>query len=405
MTTTNGIQRPSVFAGRQAIFDPKGEVFGYELLYRSSEANQAIFADETTATHALLRTVMLDVGLDGLVGGRPAFINVPKAFLEQDLHHAIPRDRVVLEVRDNDPYGADLHVLMAMARRDGYRFALDGFDGTDGQAELLQLVDYVKVDLTKAPLHESLAFGKLLRDRGSTVIAQKVETLEQRDACIDLFNYMQGYFFQRPVVVQTTELATGRLATLQLLAEYSRPDATLEDFEAVINRDPNLTYRVLQLANSGYAGLPRRVDSLREALVFLGIRNVKNLALMASLNRVEDKPAELIASALVRAKTCEHFAIVAGAKGAAGFTTGLLSLIDVLTGIPLDEAVTELHLTDDVRDAILYRTGPLGPALRTAIACERASIEDLEQSDVEIDVASDAFRAAVRWADSVQQVA
>ena len=392
-----------VFVGRQAIFDRRNQVLGYELLYRTSEENRAQIVDETMATLSLMRSALLDIGLDGLVGTNLAFVNVSKSFLKNDLHQALPSDRVVLEVHD-DHSGGDLAVLISMAQRDGYRIAVDGHTLAYALDTQTDLVDYVKVDVSKQSLADVLDVARVLRTRGATLIAEKVETSVQHARCIEVFPYVQGYFFQVPVIVDRAELATDRVATLLLLAEYARPDATLEDFEAAVSRDPALTYRVLQLANSGYASLPKRVDSLRQALVFLGIRQVRNLALIASLNRVEDKPAELISSALVRAKTCEQLAAVAGVNASSAFTTGLLSLVDALTGIAMDEAMSTLNLTDEVRDAIVNRSGPLGRALHASIACERASVSELGESDVDVGQAADAFRAAVGWARALMRV-
>ena len=394
---------PRVFVGRQAIFDRRNQVLGYELLYRTSEENRAHIVDETMATLSLMRSALLDIGLDGLIGTNLAFVNVSKSFLANDLHQAMPCARVVLEVHDDHSSG-DLAVLIAMAQRDGYRVAVDDRTLTDALQGQLDFIDYVKIDISKRSIADVLDLARALRSRGVALIAEKVETSAQYARCVEVFPYVQGYFFQVPVIVDRAELATDRVATLLLLAEYSRPEATLEDFEAAVSRDPALTYRVLQLANSGYASLPKRVDSLRQALVFLGIRQVRNLALIASLNRVEDKPVELISSALVRAKTCEQLAAAAGTNTSSAFTTGLLSLVDALTGIGMEEAMATLNLTDEVRDAIVHRAGPLGRALHAAVACERASVQELHESEVEIGAAADAFRSAVGWANTLMRV-
>jgi putative nucleotidyltransferase with HDIG domain len=57
-----------------------------------------------------------------------------------------------------------------------------------------------------------------------------------------------------------------------------------------LSQDGALTARVLRLANSAYYGLSRRVLDVQEAVVVLGMRNVRNLALVASTYPWLSKP-------------------------------------------------------------------------------------------------------------------
>ncbi|OQX19005.1 MAG: signal transduction protein [Desulfobulbaceae bacterium A2] len=55
-------------------------------------------------------------------------------------------------------------------------------------------------------------------------------------------------------------------------------NTTMHDLEEVIRMDPGLVARLLQLVNSAYFGLSRRVDSITRALTLLGMKNLHNLA-------------------------------------------------------------------------------------------------------------------------------
>src|ERR1041384_2607075 len=61
------------YVGRQAIFDRRLNVVGYELLYRDSEENRARFDDVTRASAITMLTAFVELGLDNLVGSVPAF--------------------------------------------------------------------------------------------------------------------------------------------------------------------------------------------------------------------------------------------------------------------------------------------------------------------------------------------
>jgi len=56
------------------------------------------------------------------------------------------------------------------------------------------------------------------------------------------------------------------------------PNVTSEDVAQLIERDMAMVAKMLQLANSGYFGLPRRITRLSDAVGFLGFRMIENLA-------------------------------------------------------------------------------------------------------------------------------
>jgi HD-like signal output (HDOD) protein len=53
--------------------------------------------------------------------------------------------------------------------------------------------------------------------------------------------------------------------------------SSLEDIAAVVIRDPNLTARVLKLANSPYYGLAAKVDTVSRAVMLLGMGEIQKL--------------------------------------------------------------------------------------------------------------------------------
>lgn len=93
-----------------------------------------------------------------------------------------------------------------------------------------------------------------------------------------------GVFPKSPqdVVKNIGEIAMIPQVVMKVLDMTSNTRATTQELEEVIGKDQGLTSKVLTLANSSYYGLPRRVSSLREAVMFLGFRAVRNIAMTAS---------------------------------------------------------------------------------------------------------------------------
>lgn len=84
------------------------------------------------------------------------------------------------------------------------------------------------------------------------------------------------------ILRKTTDLPTLPKAALQVMRETDRPHSSAASVASLIGQDQAITARVLRLANSAYFGLSRQVGDLQEAVVILGMRNIRNLVIVAS---------------------------------------------------------------------------------------------------------------------------
>lgn len=83
------------------------------------------------------------------------------------------------------------------------------------------------------------------------------------------------------IVSKTSDLPTIPAAALKVMRETQSSSASAASVAKIIVTDQALSARVLRLANSAYYGLSRRIVDLPEAVVVLGMKSVKNLALVA----------------------------------------------------------------------------------------------------------------------------
>jgi EAL and modified HD-GYP domain-containing signal transduction protein len=113
---------------------------------------------------------------------------------------------------------------------------------------------------------------------------------------------------------------------------------------------------------------------------------------------------ELTRMAMSRARLCELLAKEAGVAraGQSLFLVGLLSLLDQLLEMPMEELVREMELAPDVRDALLYRSDFFGEVLALAEAYEDgawdAATALASSLGVEDDVVSARYMEALNWA-------
>ena len=231
-------------------------------------------------------------------------------------------------------------------------------------------------------------------------MAEKVETHEELEFCKSLgFHYYQGHFLCQPKLVTKRTVPTNRMAKLSLLAELNNPNADFDDLERIISRDVGLSYRFLRYINSAFFSLPHKVGSIRQALVLLGIGAVKKWATLLAMADIDDKPDELIVTALIRAKMCELVAATRPTREREEyFTVGLFSVVDALLDSPMDVVLSSLPLSDEAKEALQHHLGQKGFVLKAVLGYENASFDGLRALVPAGTSPQDIYRESIAWA-------
>lgn len=389
------------FVGRQPIFDRESRLYAYELLFRDGSGNQAGGLDGDHATSRVIVNVFLELGLDRIAGSHRAFINFPRSFFAGREPLPLPVERVVLEVLEDVPPDPEVIAGLGAYVREGYVVALDDFVFQESLVPLVELAHIVKIDvmaLSRAELEEQV---RLLGRHDVKLLAEKVETEAEFEYCRQLgFDYFQGYFLARPTIVQGTQLPPNRLALLELLSKLQNPESEVSDLEEIIGHDVTLSYKLLRHLNSAFFALPRKVESLRAAVVYLGSQTIQRWASLLLIARMDSEPCQVMVQGMHRAKMCELLAVRAGRPNAeVFFTVGLFSLLDAMMKVPLIEILDALPLTSEVRDALLHQKGGLGEALASVIAYEDGRFERAGFAGLTPAQMTDAYLEAVEWGD------
>ncbi len=391
-----------LFVGRQPIYTRNLEIFGYELLYRSGPENRAGVTDGDQATSRVIVNAFLEIGLEHVVGDRIAFLNLTRSFLLDGGPVPFPRDRVILEVLEDIEIDRRLLESVQALAGAGYRIALDDFVFRPQARELLAAAEIVKLDVLALGREGIEREVRQLRGFPVHLLAEKVETREEFEYCSGLgFEYFQGYFLNRPHIVRGREIPANRLNALRLLARLQDPDAGAAEIERIVGLDVTLSYRLLRYINSAFFALPRKVDSIRQAVIYLGTRAIRTWVSLLVLAGLGDKPVSLMTTAMIRARMCELLALESGAPHPdTWFTVGLFSAVDALMDLPMEEVLTQLPFTDDIVAALLHREGPAGSALRCALAYERGAWEEADFPAVTPGRCTELHLDALAWADA-----
>ena len=365
-----------VFVGRQPIYNRNLDVIGYEVLFHQYEADHAEFVEYDYVSSQVILNTFVEVGVERLVGNGLAFIHFDHQLLK----------------------------TINTLSKSGYKIALDNVSDPQLIRPFLKNTDIVRLNVHGLESDVLQTYVDVFHKRSVKTVAINIETLDMFDSCRDLgFDYFHGLFLSRPNVVSSSKLPASRLAILRLLAKLHDPEIEFSDLEEIIQNDVALSYRILRVINSVYYAKSKKIESIRQALVLLGMKRVKEWVSMLALTKAADKPHDLVLNALERAKMCELISFREFQKDT-GFIVGLFSLIDALLDQPLEDIVASLPLSEEIETALLKHDGQLGEVLECVIAYQQGKWEDALSTGLNPDVVREAFLESLDWSVSVSSL-
>ena len=378
-----------VFVARQPIFWADQNAMGYELLYRSNGDVQ-VAGDEPleTMSSAVLVNALLAMGLKDITDGKVAFLNFPRELLLDEMAQLLDPKEVVIELHET--IRPDPEVLSACKSlvEQGFVLALDDFEFEAEFAPLLEMAQIVKVDvLGKSPEELGEVVRKLTPFKVQ-LLAEKVESEEIHQACMDLgFALFQGFHYLRPETLSKRDLSTESVAVVHLMNLLGDMNVTDRKVEEAFRSDPGLSYKLLRMVNSAALG-GRGVTSIEHALRLLGREHLYRWISMLLVAEGGDGTGvrhELVKSSLFRGRLCELLGDQIRGPSVRGvpvagtlFLIGLFSRIDVLLKIRMEDLFKKVDLSEVAQEALLWRSGVGGQLLKAVEAYEDAKWEDAE---------------------------
>ena len=382
---------------RQPILSADEKVFGYELLFRDGVEQYFRATDSDAASRSTLDTSIL-MGVDVLCDGRLAFINCTREVLLKDYITLLPPTQAVVEILESVPVDDLVVAACRRMRAAGYLVALDDYEVDDPREPLVPVADIIKVDVRRTSMEQGAELIKRFGTAKCRLLAEKVETREEFLAAKRAgFVYFQGYFFRKPELMQAREIPANRINYLRLLQAISRSEPDPHEIEDVIKGEASLVYRLLRYLNSPIFGFTQEIRSVRHALAMLGEREVcRWIRLAATLVAAQNKPSDLVLSALVRGRFCELLAPKVKHNGSDLFLVGLLSLMDchprnsngvVLEGISVDH---------EIKAAILGNDSQLSSVYQLMLAQEATDWDKVTDLSAQMQI-EEAFVGECRW--------
>jgi EAL and modified HD-GYP domain-containing signal transduction protein len=339
------------YVARQPILNLLGRVHAYELLFRN--APETVFnRDSDTAARTMLDNAVI-FGLEMFTNGLPAFVSCTMEAVTEQLVHVLSPKMTVLAVPASLEQTTKLVEACRNLKDQGFRIALDGFPARANLRALLNLADYIRVDVTQLNAEARLQLRRI--NCASIVrVAMKVDTpRDYQRACAEGFTLFQGNYFCHPVLLKKHKIPTSRLFHFEIVKLLHHEPIDVRKVSQLVMRDASLTFRLLRLVNSPICAIQQEVRSVEAAILVIGeetFRRVVSLAVLSELN--SERPPEILQMTLLRARFCELASPLFGLDPAEQYLLGMLSLVPAMLCLPMEDLIPSLPLRDRICEAL-----------------------------------------------------
>lgn len=391
----------SVLLARQPIFDADLKLYAYELLFRSTHDNYSGVPgiDGDKATTEVINRTFLELGIERVLGNKRGFINLTRPFLTEEIKLPFDNRQIVLEVLEDIEIDDELIEAIDKLKRKGYMIALDDFIFKEELRPAVQAAEIIKIDLLALTEDELIQHVAILKQENVQLLAEKVETLEQFELCKSLgFEFFQGYFFCKPTILDDKPLSDNKASALRILTELQKEEVSIESVEALVTQDAALSYKLLRTLNSAAIGLPRKIESIHQGIMMMGLKTIKSWVTIIAYSNVDASTSELLTTALVRAKMAELLAEHFDCVPETAFLVGLFSPLDAIMQKSMADLLVTISLNDEVKQALLKGEGKLGTLLNFIVPYEQNEVLCIPQN-ISIDQLNDAYIKATEWTD------
>lgn len=370
-----------IFVGRQPIIQTNGDLYAYELLYRDGHSNQFPKVDPSTATIQVIVNAFLSPGFEQL-SAQKAFVNFPEELLFTNILDTLDPTEVVIELLEDIPVSEKLIARLQQLKNAGFEIALDDFILHNELTHFpmyFHLIDYLKVDFLVASKNDQAKIEALkARFPHLTLLAEKIETKMQYEEAKHLgYELFQGYYFAKPEVVKGTVIPTEILLYFELLSQLNKEDPNIVQLIETVTRDVSLTYKLLKYANKHEYESTKKIISVRQAIMRIGLnpfkRWVRLLVLYQNQTGVSGEHAKVLANnSLFRANLCELLAVETGVQETEDYyMLGLFSLMDLILRGTSEEVFSLLPLSDEMIQTYIGKDTVYTPYLIIIEAIEK----------------------------------
>lgn len=398
---------------RQAILSRHDSVLGYELFARDEVSGP--MEDPFLCSARVLIKTFSTYSVEDLLCGKPAFINFTNNYFDEKSLALFPTKYVIPEFTFTEKPSREFIDTLIHLKNQGFRLSLDRFTALPWQTALMRLFDYVKIDcLANTPEKWDIwttQIRKMDTKHQPFIIGTRVETNLIAQKCFESgIDYTQGFYYMKPEIIKGKSLTTNQYNIFKII-NMLIDDSPVSLIDEEFRRDPNLSYYLLKYLNSAGMTRGQTIESIHQAIVLIGRNPLQSWLTMLLFAGKSHEISNVMNIAITRAKFAELIRHKTPHMDShpnslhRSFFCGVLSMLDVYLRIPIVSLLSELNISEDMRNSILYNTGEDGLILSLIKAIETADMGRVAELSKHMTVSPEDINAtymeSITWANGI----
>ena len=383
---------------RQPIFTVDNKVVAYELLYRNTKQDDQSTNFEKTID-VLINANTLFSNFDVEMASKRIFLNFDRKLLLDNIIDILsPREHVIEILESVVPDKIIINRIQQLKRL-GFRIALDDYTINYPYEEFVDVADYIKVDFIENSVKEIIELSRREKFKKKILLAEKVENENMHNLAVRLnYKLFQGYHYAKPIVHKGNHISINVKTCLDILLMLNKPEVAANGEKFVdlykiakhIERDPVLSFKIIQITNGVRANLYVKIDSVLRAVTLLGYASLhkwlkillfQEASTRSKGNNKENVNKEVIKSIIVRTAFVENVLSknprLKDILGEA-VLVAMVDLFDILFEMPMEDIVSSLDLSKEIMEALMYDKGDLAKILHLVKSYESGDWDEVK---------------------------
>jgi len=386
---------------RQPILDENQDVLGYEILYQEKIDDSEDKKSDVVAASAI-ENFLVQFDSDRFLDGKMAFITFTPNLLLKNIPKIFSPHKLVIQIDDDTIINPAAQNLVYEYKKKGYSIAVNGFEFALRYFSILDVVDIIKVNFSE--LNDSLSnIVNIGKSFNKDIIAYNVNDEEAYKLALKLkCSFMQGTYVAEKLPTTIHKMNHMQSNFFRLMVAVTKEEPNVDEIEEIISRDVALTFSLLKLVNSAYFALRHQAKSVKQALVILGLGQLKQWIYLLSM------PTEIIRMSFLRANFCAEllqYASNMNISKSEAYLIGMFSTLGILMEVSLEEALSEISVSNEIKFALIKQEGRCGILYKLILAYEKADWKNMktyaEQLDIPMNIITQKYFECVEYVNLI----
>ena len=371
----------SKYIVRQPIKDLSGKLIGYEIQYHGENMAYSE-VESSTNEFAAADTIynFLTQNSEKVLKGSLNFMTFTTTLLMKQTPKLFAPEDLVIQVDDSVIIHPLAMRFLERFSKEGYKIAVNEFQFSPRYFSIMDRFDYIKINFKATPDANIRNIVEMAHSMKKKCIATGIddEILYQKAFIMEV-DAMEGVWVAGQLfsAVHGNTYLQSNFFRLMVAVSEDTPD--VDEIEGIIATDAMLTYHLLRIVNSGYYSLRNRATDIRQAIMVMGLGQLRQWIYLFSMGNgsdpLEPSQEEFLRLSLMRgtfsSRLMEYCTNMPISRNDA-YLLGMFSMLNFLIAAPLEDILADLPISPEIKEALLHHTGRAGMLYDLILSYERA---------------------------------